>query len=230
MKTVLAANKKILSQIIVLLTVGIACFIYANEHGAKKARVHSFMDNALLQVESIVNEQNDHIRMLRSAAEASLLDYDRLDIERVKRNLVQKAEKDLVQSKQKEWYLRHELNDGVEYHGTPSGIGQADQLSEDVLRELSMALSLRLPFEAYRKNIPQSGWVYYISKNSFCLILPYAKLDSIQFVPDYLELDLFTFGLPENNPKREIRWTREYPDSFGNGMMVSFIAPIYRGS
>jgi signal transduction histidine kinase/CheY-like chemotaxis protein len=188
------------------------------------------MNDALLQVESIVNKQNDHIRMLRSAAEASLLDYDRLDIERVKRNLVQRAEKDLVQGKQGEWYLRHEFNDGVEYQATPTGFGQVNQLSEDVLRELSMALSLRLPFAAYLKNIPHSGWVYYLSKNGFLMILPYTKLDDVQIVPEYRELDLFTFGLPENNPERELRWTRAYPDTFGKGMMVSLIAPIYRGS
>jgi sigma-B regulation protein RsbU (phosphoserine phosphatase) len=111
--------------------------------------------------------------------------------------------------------------------GNLTGTGSLSNLSEDVRREIEMALSLNPLFQASKENIPNLAWVYYTSKQNFINIYPWVSSTDFQFHPELYEQDFYTLGLPENNPQRHLLWTHAYTDTAGKGLMVTATAPIY---
>lgn len=51
--------------------------------------------------------------------------------------------------------------------------------------------------------------------------------DLIRGIRGYFDYELFTAGMPENNPKGTSYWTAPYIDAGGSGAMVSHAVPIY---
>lgn len=112
--------------------------------------------------------------------------------------------------------------------GNLTGTGSTQDFSFLIKAELEMALDLNSLFAATKKNIPNSAWIYYTSKNNFINIYPWVPSDKFQFSQELYTHEFYFWGLPESNPERKIIWTPAYVDEYGEGLMVTAAKPIYR--
>lgn len=113
--------------------------------------------------------------------------------------------------------------------GNLTGAGDLAQLPAALREELAMALSLGGLLQAVQRNIPNAAWVYYTSAQRFIHIVPWVHSDTARFTDAFYDKPFFQVGLPQYNPRREIRWTPLYVDEYGKGMMVTASKPVYRG-
>lgn len=113
--------------------------------------------------------------------------------------------------------------------GNLTGSGSIQHRSPDFYRELHMALNLNQRFRAIAENFTNLGWVYYLSKNDFINIFPWAPATEFRYKPQLKELELYRLSLPAPNPDRQTFWTRAYLDEYGKGLMTTCSAPVYDG-
>ncbi len=114
--------------------------------------------------------------------------------------------------------------------GNLTGKGRLEDASPALRREIDMALCLSDQLHIALEVVPKAVWTYYTSAREFIYIHPWRHSSQKHYLmADLLALEFFTLGLPQNNPKREMFWTRPYVDGFGEGMMVTVGAPIYEG-
>jgi hypothetical protein len=112
--------------------------------------------------------------------------------------------------------------------GNLTGIGDASRLPPDLVDELEMALGLNSLLHGIQQNIPNAAWVYYTSARRFINIVPWVPSSKARFTEAFYAKPFYQLGLPQNNPRREIRWTPMYVDAYGKGMMVTATKPVYR--
>lgn len=108
-----------------------------------------------------------------------------------------------------------------------SGRGSVESLSPEVKRELEMVFTLNPLFQSSKENIPNLAWVYYLSKNRFLSLYPWVSSSEYLLKEDDYSQDFYQLGLPENNPQRQLFWTRAYTDGAGKGLMVTVSVPVY---
>ncbi len=90
-----------------------------------------------------------------------------------------------------------------------------------------MAEKLNKFFAQTKVNLPNAPFIYYTSKANFWNLTPRHTADFSFFIKDYINYELFTLGLPKNNPHKDVFWTKPYLDAGGNGIMVSAGIPLY---
>ncbi|MGF1533781.1 MAG: SpoIIE family protein phosphatase [Bernardetiaceae bacterium] len=114
----------------------------------------------------------------------------------------------------------------VPEYGNMTGPGDPAEFSDDVLRELSVALSLNADFKTLYQNIPNLTWVYYVSPRGIN-IYPWTGTEQFAFTEDLLHHEFYTDAVPERNPQQRVFWTSAYMDEAGRGLMVTCAAPVY---
>ncbi|WP_369601318.1 diguanylate cyclase [Hahella sp. SMD15-11] len=90
-----------------------------------------------------------------------------------------------------------------------------------------MALWLAPDFLSVKENLPESAWVYYVSRNRFVIDVPWVNDTEYHYTDATLTQEFFTRGTPVRNPERRPFWTRAYVDEYGQGLMVTASAPVY---
>lgn len=110
-----------------------------------------------------------------------------------------------------------------------SGKGMLQQLNTEQKREIEMALTLNPLFQSITQDLQNIAWVYYTSKNQFTSIYPWVSSQEHIFHKEIYDQDFYLMGLPENNPDRQLFWTKAYIDTAGKGLMVTAAAPVYDG-
>ncbi len=113
--------------------------------------------------------------------------------------------------------------------GNLTGSGSIQHRSPDFYRELHMALDLNPQFRAIAENFSDLSWVYYLSKNNFINIYPWAPATDFHYKPQLKELEFYRLSLPTPNPGRQTFWTRAYLDEYGKGLLTTCSAPVYEG-
>jgi len=96
-------------------------------------------------------------------------------------------------------------------------------------KELEVALSLDSMFRWVKTVYPQTPWVYYLSARRFMCVYPYIPFDDFFMDDGFFAMDLFAGGTPQRNPQRSAYVTGVYRDEAGQGLMVTFGAPVYEG-
>ncbi|MGD2076693.1 MAG: PAS domain S-box protein, partial [Gammaproteobacteria bacterium] len=94
--------------------------------------------------------------------------------------------------------------------------------------ELEVALSLDEMFRWVKRVYPEAPWVYYLSARRFMCVYPYIPFDDFFMDEAFYDMDLFVRGTPERNPERAPYVTEVYLDEAGQGLMVTFGAPVYQ--
>lgn len=169
-------------------------------------------------ISSIQTIHSQHLQLLRSRAE-ELLSEPFQDIESLKKRL--------VNIEGKGWELRPDKQDSLTAIGRLTGTGRVEDLSQNKIREIYTAEKPNNLFAATKVNLPNSPFVYYISASDFWNLTPRHQEEFAVFIQEYHNYDLYTFGLPENNPAGKVFWTKPYMDAGGNGLMVTAGIPIY---
>jgi diguanylate cyclase (GGDEF)-like protein len=113
--------------------------------------------------------------------------------------------------------------------GNLTGSGSIQRRSPDFYRELHMALNLNPRFRAIAENFTELSWVYYLSKNDFINIYPWAPATELRNSPQLKEHEFYRLSLPTPNPERQTFWTRAYLDEYGKGLTTTCSAPVYDG-
>lgn len=176
------------------------------------------VNETVLNISAIKTIHADHLRLLRSRAEELFAE---------KFSEAETFKKRLVNVKDKEWELIPVPGDTLSEGGRITGTGNIEQISPEKLHEIYVSEKLTNLFTKTRTNLPNSPFVYYISKADFWNITP-RHLEAFSFfIPEYHGYDLYTFGLPENNAQKNIFWTKPYIDAGGNGLMVTAGIPLY---
>lgn len=111
--------------------------------------------------------------------------------------------------------------------GNITGLGSIQNRSPQFYREAEMALDLNSQFQIAKSNIPNVQWAYYTSANKFINIYPWVTSDKFRLTEDSMKEEFFTAGMPENNSKRQLYWTKPYVDEAGAGLMVTCGLPVY---
>jgi signal transduction histidine kinase len=110
-----------------------------------------------------------------------------------------------------------------------SGQGILQQLNTEQKREIEMAFTLNPLFQSITDDLHNIAWVYYTSKNQFISVYPWVSSQEFLFNQEVYDQDFYIMGLPENNPNRQLFWTKAYIDQAGKGLMVTAAAPVYEG-
>ena len=93
--------------------------------------------------------------------------------------------------------------------------------------ELCMALSLNPLLTTVGNLIPDSAWIYYISKAGFINLFPYVHSESFRLREEDMDKACFTNATPALNPDKSLFWTPLYMDAGGLGFMTTIGKPIY---
>lgn len=110
--------------------------------------------------------------------------------------------------------------------GNLTGIGKIPQ-SGDVLKELGLAMEFNKFFSNFYSEFPDVAWLYYTSESNFIDMYPWISSDKFSYSEKLKTVDFYSVATPENNPKRDMKWTSVYLDQAGKGYMVTLSSPIY---
>ncbi|UYZ14106.1 methyl-accepting chemotaxis protein [Brevibacillus sp. WF146] len=115
---------------------------------------------------------------------------------------------------------------------TKANIGNAriekGPLTVEQKRQILASESFDGLFATIKKTIPESQWYYFTSVNKFQKIYPFVEnKEGTYTTAKSMANEFFQIAVPENNPNREIKWTKPYKDDLGTGMMVTASIPIY---
>lgn len=121
--------------------------------------------------------------------------------------------------------------------GNLFGAGSKDDLDQATLQEIRMAPWLFRLHQAAIETLPDITFVYYLSTSNFVAISPYKPAESmaregdLKSVPDIFEAiaeaDFVRLGTPAANPDKKYYWTDAYSGHVGEGLLVTYGAPIY---
>ncbi|WDP90879.1 MAG: response regulator [Desulfobacter sp.] len=79
-----------------------------------------------------------------------------------------------------------------------------------------------------RQRLPGTAWIYYQDVTNTSMQFPY--IDQVTAITpdfDWSAYHTYVSVAPENNPQREIRWTRPTIDYAGEGLIISASVPVY---
>jgi hypothetical protein len=177
--------------------------------------------NKCLAIDNLVDSIGEHVDLLQIKAEMFFLEKNKNDNESSLFRALKKTESDPDY-----FSLDHIPPPYQEKHvGNLTGFGT---ISADYKDEVEMSISLNSIFQATKKNIPNSQWIYYTSINNFINIYPWVGSNDFKFTKYLHGKPFYTMGLPENNPDRKRFWTEAYVDEAGAGKMVTAAKPVYR--
>ncbi|WNZ25229.1 hypothetical protein HJG54_21810 [Leptolyngbya sp. NK1-12] len=216
------------SIVVALVSLGLFGFQFQALYSHEVKTIRSRLNQTASNLDAALQTTIDHVEVLRSHAEASLVLHP-----------VQPA----VHSPS---LLFNQLRDGfpepgyyallaggkAQRHGLMSrleGKGNLVNSSPELRQEIEMALSLNSLFKATIRNLANATWVYYISQRSFINVYP-SPLQDFRYSDDFHTQDFYALGLPNRNPKRQYFWTKAYIDPAGQGLMVTNGAPVYEAN
>ena len=220
-----------LLMLALLFTIFLAfCFLLIQNHHLNNRTEQQILQNSFRErvqsIDGLLGNIRSQVRTLQLSAEADLTD----------RTLYPDQT-----SPQAFGALRNNAEDGYfhldnfrppitkETIGNLTGNGSIQRRSPDFYRELHMALNLNPRFRAIAENFSDLSWVYYLSKNDFINIYPWAPSTDFRYSPQLKEHEFYRLSLPATNPGRQTFWTRAYLDEYGKGLMTTCSAPVYDG-
>jgi len=115
----------------------------------------------------------------------------------------------------------------LNFVGTFSTLDTKEQLTDDVIQEISAALLLRLTFLSAVDSIADLKWVYYISAKRFMYTVPYHSVSLFHLNETNYNKEYWVGAIPENNPERHMVMTNIYQDGAGKGYLATLSVPIY---
>ena len=118
-------------------------------------------------------------------------------------------------------------NKDSEFKSSLTGLKRRDINESERAKEISIALSLNEAFAMIKQNIPDIRWIYYTSSNKFLNIYPDVAIEDYTVTNETYEYDFYKIVTPENNPKRESKWTKLYRDQVTDDLMITISLPIY---
>jgi signal transduction histidine kinase len=108
-----------------------------------------------------------------------------------------------------------------------TGAGALPTAASDVGREIQAALALNPLFQMTHEQLPDSAWIYYVSKNRFSELYPWAPSHELRWSDAVFGYDFYKLGTPEQNPSHGVFWTDVYFDTEGKGLMATVGEPVY---
>ncbi|MBX2865956.1 MAG: hypothetical protein KTR27_20590 [Leptolyngbyaceae cyanobacterium MAG.088] len=178
-----------------------------------------FSENAI-NLDSTVKSVIDQLHILQANAEEGIVQLTEQPVGRLP---LKGFDKD---GEQRYRLPPKALNSAITFSNF-QGIGNFDDLSDALKREITMAIRLTPGFRSIRENLEEITWAYYISARKFMNVYPYDE--GFEYPEEMYEMQFFTQALPENNLQRKTSWTDAYLDLAGQGMMVTADAPVYEG-
>lgn len=204
----------------VCCVVAISYLIYSvkNKIHNKEREIKILVNEAATNITSITTIYDRHLQLIKSRAE-ELLSEDFKDNVNFKNRLINITGKG--------WELQPDKKDSLTFVGRITGTGTVQEISQEELQEIYLAEKLNKLFAQAKLNLPHAPFIYYTSRANFWNLTPRHAEDFSFFIENYLTYDLYTFGLPKNNPDKNIFWTKPYLDAGGNGIMVTAGIPLY---
>lgn len=101
-------------------------------------------------------------------------------------------------------------------------------VDERMLASLNTSIYLDFLAPKFLETHPEVVAIYYINPLGYTIYYPNISL--ARAVPpnfDPLKEPFYTIADPQNNPKREARWTEPYQDPAGTGLIVTLSMPVY---
>lgn len=200
-----------------LLAIGFTIYSIRSIIAEKDKETRILVSETALNVGSFVDTHDHQLLMLQSRAEELMA--EKFDEEYITSRL--------IDVENKGWELQPEKNDTLTLYGRLTGTGFLENLSDGAIHEIYMSEKLNKSFASTSRVLPNSPFIYYISKERFFNLTPRYEIDLTFFDAEYLTFHLFTSGLPENNPNRKVFWSKPYMDSGGNGLMTTAGMPFY---
>jgi signal transduction histidine kinase len=202
----------------ILLAIGYIIHAVDKYTESKESDIKILVNEATNNINSITTIYNSHLQLIQRRAE-ELLTEDFKDAITIKKRLIDVPNKG--------WELQPNEKDTITSVGRITGLGIANDISTKEIKEIYMAEKLNKFFAQTKVNLPNAPFIYYTSKTNFWNLTPRHIADFSFFAKDYINYELYTLGLPKNNPHRDIFWTKPYLDAGGNGIMVSAGVPLY---
>jgi len=200
-----------------LMALGFTIYSVKNIISDKDKETRILVNETALNVGSFTDTHRHQLLMLRSRAEELLLvDFD-------PRYITDR----LINVDKQGWELQPEKNDTLTLFGRVTGTGTKEQLSNEKISEIYMAEKMNKAFGSTSQILPNSPFIYYISKENFFNLTPRYTEDFAFFKDEYVTFDLFTSGAPQNNPEKKVFWSKPYIDSGGKGLMTTAGIPVY---
>jgi hypothetical protein len=178
--------------------------------------------NRCLAIDNLVNSIGEHVDLMQIKAEMFFLEKNEDGHESSLLKALYRTESD------PDYFSLDHIPSPYQKKHVGNLTGQGTIL-DDVKNEMEMSLSLNSVFQAAKKNIPNSQWIYYTSKNNFINIYPWVSSSDFKFTEYLYSKPFYTMGLPENNPDKSRFWTEAYVDEYGAGKMVTAARPVYNG-
>lgn len=121
------------------------------------------------------------------------------------------------------WYsdVKSESNNEDKLMGVLSGLGNYNDVDDNVKREISSALNLQINLSstAYKKTY---SWVYYLSNNKFIYIYPKVNYNVYHLRDSsYQKISWKYVGT------HKTQMTEPYSDAAGTGLVISFMSSVY---
>ena len=111
--------------------------------------------------------------------------------------------------------------------GTLSGSGDPGALSPRLRAEIGAALALNPLLQASLIEVPDALWVYYTSVDRFIMLAPGPPASVWHYSEDVYNKPFWTEAMPGANPDRRLVLSEVYEDGAGQGLLISFSAPVW---
>ncbi|MCX7019702.1 MAG: ATP-binding protein [bacterium] len=112
--------------------------------------------------------------------------------------------------------------------GNLTGIGSIRGRNPEFYRDVIMALDLNPLFNIGRLNIPNATWFYFTGQERFVNNYPWQPSEKAGFEDKFHDMEFYDLAKPAKNPRHTRFWTKGYVDAWGQGLMVTCSAPVYR--
>jgi len=195
---------------------------YKAQYDNRVVQIEGKFEERALILDSVMERVNDAINNMQTHAKIFLQTHPEITESSV-------LYKQLAENKTENYFHLDDIKPPytTDVVGNLTGIGSLENRSSDFYREIEMAFSLNSVFETTIQNLPNTAWVYYMSKNKFTNIAPWVTSSDFRFHSEHHELNFYKLGLPEYNPERTPFWTEIYVDELGEGLMVTASVPVY---
>jgi two-component system sensor histidine kinase ChiS len=205
--------------IIILISSGLFYLQFLSRYENTINQIKSKFEQRALSLDHIVKEFTNHIGGLQIAANNYLNTHQT------------QPQASLLFSQLKENNNLYHLDDvkppfSKAIVGNLTGIGSLKNRSADFYREIEMVLQLNSLFHISVHNTPTIKWAYYTSAKEFFNNYPWVASNDFTFSHE-LYNNPYLICLPENNPKRQPKWTDAYIDAGASGLLVTTSAPVY---
>lgn len=117
--------------------------------------------------------------------------------------------------------------------GNITGLGKLDTTNLSYQRSVNAALNIGPLLKNSLQNTSGATLAYAVfNDKAFINLYPFIPSKDFKLSQDVLDHNtkVYTEITPQNNPKRQMKWSKIYTDEVGNGLMITAYIPFFKGN